>query len=86
MNMNSLISDLYVKHDKNQISRIKDQLETEQKEFNVFFDEFLELFSDKLNGSEDPKDPVWKAYKDKYKQWTEINSNLKIANYYLGML
>lgn len=86
MNLNNLISNLYAKHDKNQISRIKDQLESDKEEMDIFFDEFLELFSDKLNGTEDPKDPVWIAYKKKYKEWQEINSNLKVANYYLGML
>jgi len=85
MNMNNLISNLYIKQDFSQISRIKDTLVEQKQEFDKFFDEFLELFSEQLNGKEDTKDPVWVAYKTKYKEWEQINSNIKIANYYLGM-
>jgi hypothetical protein len=83
--MNNLISNLYIKQDFSQISRIKDTLVEQKQEFDKFFDEFLELFSEQLNGKEDTKDPVWVAYKTKYKEWEQINSNIKIANYYLGM-
>jgi hypothetical protein len=53
---------------------------------DIFFDEYLDVFSDKMSGLEDPSDPVWKAYKDKFKEHQEAQSNFKLANYYLGML
>lgn len=85
MNLNKTILDLYVKQDKNQLARLKDTLEAEKKEYDVFFDEFLEVFSDKMS-EHDKTSPVWEAYKKRYSQWQDITTNIKSVNYYMGML
>jgi hypothetical protein len=60
-------------------------LEAEKKEYDVFFDEFLEVFSDKMS-EHDKTSPVWEAYKKRYSQWQDIATNIKNVNYYMGML
>lgn len=85
MNLNKTILDLYVKQDISQLSRLKDTLEAEKKDYDVFFDEFLEVFSDKMTEN-DKTSPVWQAYKKRYEQWNDISANLKTVNYYMGML
>lgn len=86
MNMNNLILDAYRKRDKAAIDGYKTQLTAALDELNLFFDEYLEVFSDRMSSDEDKKDPVWKAYEDKFKEQTQASQNLKLANYYLGML
>jgi hypothetical protein len=84
--MNQLILDAYRKRDKTKLSEFSTQLKSAIDEMDIFFDEYLDVFSDKMSGIEDPSDPVWKAYKDKFKEHQEAQSNFKLANYYLGML
>jgi hypothetical protein len=84
--MNNLIKDLYEHRDKEKLSEIKNELSFKQKQMDLFFDEYLEVFDDKMNASSTQDSPEWKAYKDKYKEYTNLKANLKLAEYYLGML
>lgn len=49
-------------------------------------DKFFSLFLDKLGDKMDPDEtdtPVWKLYREKTKEYSELDKTIKIANYYL---
>ena len=80
------ISSLYQKRDKTELASYKEHLNKDLEELNVFFEEYLDVFSDEMSAVEDQKAPIWRAYKDKMKQVELIKSDIKLADYYLGML
>ena len=86
MNVNQHINYCYTTRNKEELERVKSVLETNKKEYDQFFEEYLELFDDQMNANMDQTAPVWKAYKEKYDAYTRINESLKMANYYLGMI
>lgn len=86
MNMNQLILDAYRHRNKNGLNVIKESLTEDLQTLDTFFDEYLDLFSDRMSATEDNKDPVWRAYKDKLKEQETTKRNLKLAEYYIGML
>jgi len=86
MNMNQVIVNQYSRRDKQGLETIKENLNKQLKEFDVFFEEYLEMFDDKMSAAADQKTPEWKAYNDYLQQYSETKSNLKLANYYLGMI
>jgi hypothetical protein len=87
MALNHLLSDLYVRRDKEKLKKVQSELLGKQKELDQFFEEYLEVFDDKLNASIDNQNtPEWKAYNDKYSEYTDLKKDLKLANYYLGII
>jgi hypothetical protein len=49
-------------------------------------DKFFSMFLDKLGDKMDPDEtdtPVWKLYREKTKEYSELEKTIKIANYYL---
>lgn len=86
MNMNQMILDAYRHRNKNGLNVIKESLTEDLQTLDKFFEEYLDLFSDRMSSTEDTKDPVWRAYKDKLKEADAAKQNLKLADYYLGML
>lgn len=87
MSAAKLLSSLYQQQDKNQINKFKDSVESRLKDLDVFFTEYLEVFDDKMNASvSNQNDPVWKAYQARYNEYLDAKADLKMANYYLGML
>jgi hypothetical protein len=87
MALNHMLSDLYVRRDSAKIKSIKEELETKKHELDTFFDEYLEVFDDKLNANVDKQDsPEWRAYNNKYAEYTALNKDLKLAEYYLGII
>jgi len=81
------ISTSYIRRDKESLEKIISELIKSKNELDVFFEEYLEVFDEKLNASiNNQNTPVWKCYKDKYKVWQKINADLKVAKYYLGMI
>jgi hypothetical protein len=86
MNMNQVIVNQYSRRDKQGLETIKENLNKQLQEFDVFFEEYLEMFDDKMSAAENQKTPEWKAYNDYLEQYSETKTNLKLANYYLGML
>ena len=86
MSMNNLIKDLYNRKDVKKLNEIKTELSFKQKQMDLFFDEYLEVFDDKMNASATQDSPEWKAYKDKYKEYTDLKSDLKLVEYYLGLI
>jgi peptidoglycan hydrolase CwlO-like protein len=87
MSATTLLSSLYQKQDKGQLTNIKETIESKLKELDVFFTEYLEVFDERMNASVDNQnDPVWKAYQARYREYLDAKADLKMANYYLGML
>lgn len=86
MSANQLILDYYRKRDKQALEFLKKELTEKIGVLDTFFDEYLDLFSDKMSATEDNSDPVWRAYKDKLKESQDAKANLKLTEYYLGMI
>lgn len=86
MGAREYISKLYQQRNKNELESYKEHLNKDLTELNVFFDEYLDVFSDEMSAVEDQNAPIWKAYRDKMKQVEVIKSDIKLADYYLGML
>ena len=84
--MNKMIMDLYNRRDSKKLTEVKKELDFKQKQMDLFFDEYLEVFDDKMNASSGQDSPEWKAYKDKYDEYIQLKSDLKLANYYLSMI
>lgn len=80
------ISTLYQKRYKDELESYKQNLNKDLEELNIFFDEYLDVFSDEMSAVEDQNAPIWKAYKDKMKHVESIKSDIKLVDYYLGML
>ena len=85
MNVAQHINHCYKTGNKPELERVKKELEKNVKELHTFFDEYLEIFSTQMDAAKQ-SDPVWKAYKDKYKAYENINSQIKQCDYYLGMI
>lgn len=87
MALNHVLSSLYVRRDIEKLKQVHSELLNKQKELDQFFEEYLEVFDDKLNASiDDQSTPEWKAYNDKYAEYTDLKKDLKLANYYLGII
>lgn len=86
MSANRLILDYYRKRDKQALELIKSELTEKIGILDKFFDEYLDLFSDRMSATEDNSDPVWLAYKDKLKESQDAKADLKLAQYYLGLM
>ena len=85
MNVAQHINHSYITGNKQELLRVKDELNKQLKDLDVFFEEYLEVFDDQLNAS-DKSSPVWKAYNDKYKAYENLKHSFKMTDYYLGML
>jgi hypothetical protein len=86
MNVAQHINHSYKTGNKTELLKVKSTLTTNLKELDVFFEEYLELFDDQMNTTTDKNAPVWKAYNDHYKAYENLKHNIKMTDYYLGML
>ena len=85
MNVAQHINHCYRTGNKTELERVKGILNNNLKELNTFFEEYLEVFSTQMDAANQDA-PVWKAYKDKYKAYEMIQSQLKQCDYYIGMI
>ena len=84
--MTNMLADLYRRKEIKKLEVVKEGLEHRKAELDNFFEEYLELFDEKMSAIEDQSDPMWKAYKVRYKEWQKLNNDLKLADYYMGMI
>lgn len=84
--MNQLLADLFRRKENKKLEVVIEGLQTRKQELDIFFDEYLELFDEKMNATEDQNDPVWKAYKVRFKEWQQINNDLKLADHYTRII
>ena len=85
MNAAQHINHSYQTGNKQELIRVRGELEKTVNELDTFFEEYLELFSEQMNTANKDQS-VWKAYNDKYKAYENIKHNIKMTNHYLGML
>lgn len=86
MAINQMLGNMYQRKEKKKIEVIAEKLHKRQDELNVFFEEFLELFDDKMSTIEDKQHPIWKAYNARYKEWTQLKKDIELANYYIRIV
>lgn len=86
MNVNQHINHLYKTNNKAELIQLKESLVKTLDDYNIFFDEYLELFDDQMNSKVDRSTPVWKAYNDKYDAQEHIKENINMIDYYLGII
>lgn len=86
LQMTKLLADLYRRKEVKKLEVIKEGLIVRKAELDNFFEEYLELFDEKMSAIEDQSHPIWKAYKVRYKEWQKVNGDLKLANYYMGIV
>jgi len=86
MSIKNAILESYRHRNKDELLSIQKELNQTIETLDIFFEEYLEVFSDQMNTTEDTKSPIWIAYKEKYKESQDAKENLKLTNYYLGML
>jgi hypothetical protein len=85
VNVAQHINHCYKTSNKSELQRVKKELNNNLKELGTFFEEYLEVFSTQMDAA-DQTSPVWKAYKDKYKAYELIQSQVKQCDYYLNMI
>lgn len=86
MSVKESILDAYRHQDKDALIWIQSELKQNQEVLDKFFLEYLDVFSDQMSAVEDQKAPIWVAYKDKFKESQDVSANLKLTQYYLGIL
>lgn len=65
-----------------QIQEIYISLLNEKMKLDKFFSMFLDKLGKKMDPDE-PNTPVWKLYRQKSKEYSELEQAIKAANYYL---
>lgn len=86
MAINQMLADLYKRQEIRKLEVVAEGLKNRKKELDVFFDEFLELFDEKMSAIEDQQHPLWRAYKTRFKEWQQINKDIELADYYMRIV
>lgn len=86
MSAKQLILDYYRHQNKEALTVLKSELIQKKDVLDKFFEEYLDVYSDQMSADEDQGSPVWRAYKDKFKESQDLTADLKLTDYYLGML
>lgn len=69
-------------NDTETISQIYITLLNQKMKLDKFFSMFLDKLGDKMDADETDT-PVWKLYREKTKEYSELEQAIKAANYYL---
>lgn len=64
------------------LEKIKAVLVKERTIMDRWFDKYLEMFERKMS-TEDTETPIWKLYKTKSKEYSELNGIIKTADIYI---
>jgi hypothetical protein len=86
MNISQHINFTYQTNNRPELEKLKESLLNTKQEYDIFFEEYLEVFDDKMSASSTQNTPEWKAYKDKYQAYTKVTENIKLIDYYLGSM
>jgi hypothetical protein len=68
--------------DVEEIQKLYIQLLNEKMKMDKFFSMFLDKLGNKMDADETDT-PVWKLYRQKSKEYSELEQAIKAANYYL---
>jgi len=86
MAINQMLADLYKRQEKKKLETVTEGLKNRRNELDVFFEEFLDLFDEKMSAIEDQQHPLWRAYKTRFKEWQQINKDIELADYYMRIV
>jgi len=64
------------------LEKIKAVLVKERTIMDKWFDKYLDMFERKMS-TEDTETPIWKLYKTKSKEYSELNGIIKTADIYI---
>jgi len=64
------------------LEKIKAVLVKERTVMDKWFDKYLDMFERKMS-TEDTETPIWKLYKTKSKEYSELNGIIKTADIYI---
>ena len=84
--MTKLLADLYRRKEVKKLEVIKEGLVVRKAELDNFFEEYLELFDEKMSAIEDQQHSLWRAYKTRFKEWQQINKDIELADYYIRIV
>lgn len=71
--------------DLESLQKIRTALLAERKVLDKWFDKYLEMFERKMS-SEDSNTPIWKLYKSKSNEYSELNGIINTADAYIKKL
>jgi hypothetical protein len=74
-----------IDHDVVALEKIRASLLKERHIMDRWFDRFLDMFERKMS-TEDVETPIWKLYKSKTKEYSELDSIIKTADIYIKKL
>lgn len=86
MGLTNDLAGLYRRKETKKLQTLAEGLIHRKEELDVFFEEYLQLFDERMSATEDQNDPIWKAYTTRYKEWTKLNKDITLANYYLRII
>lgn len=70
-------------NNKSLIKQIYEELLAKRERMNMWFNYFLDNFSEKMDDGLSKDDPIMKLYHNKMEEYSDIESNIKIAKLYL---
>jgi hypothetical protein len=74
-----------IDHDVVALEKIRASLIRERTVMDRWFDKFLDMFERKMS-TEDLETPIWKLYRTKTKEYSELNGIITTANVYIRKL
>jgi hypothetical protein len=72
-----------IDHDVVALEKIRASLIRERTVMDRWFDKFLDMFERKMS-TEDLETPIWKLYRTKTKEYSELNGIITTANAYIN--
>ena len=67
------------------LEKIRTSLIKQRISMDRWFDKYLDMFEKKMN-SDEPDTPIWKLYKQKSKEYSELNGVITTADVYIKKL
>jgi hypothetical protein len=67
------------------LEKIRNSLLKQRKVMDRWFDKYLDMFDRKMN-PEETDTPIWKLYKTKSQEYSELNGVITTANAYINKL
>jgi hypothetical protein len=67
------------------LEKIRSALLKERKVMDKWFDKYLDMFDRKMN-PEETDTPIWKLYKSKSREYSELNGLITTSNAYINKL
>ena len=69
--------------DMNELFAKRQNLVVQKMKLDKFFSMFLEKYERKMD-TDKPDTPIWKLYKQKFKEYDDIEYNIRTTDYYIA--